>query len=94
GIPGLTLYGPEDPAERVGVVSFRLEGFEPHELAALLDIRFGIQVRSGIHCAPRMHAAIGTLELGGTVRISTGPFTTREEIAYAVAALRELSRAA
>lgn len=94
GVPGLTLYGPEDPAERVGVVSFRLNGFEPHELAALLDVRFGIQVRSGIHCAPRMHAAIGTLERGGTVRISTGPFTTTEEIEYAVAALRELSRAA
>lgn len=94
GVPGLTLYGPEDPAERVGVVSFRLKSLEPHELAALLDVRFGIQVRSGIHCAPRMHAAIGTLELGGTVRISTGPFTTLEEVAYAVAALKELSRAA
>ena len=94
GVPGLTLYGPEDLAERVGVVSFRLKSLEPHELAALLDVRFGIQVRSGIHCAPRMHAAIGTLELGGTVRISTGPFTTLEEVAYAVAALKELSRAA
>ncbi|GAB6187939.1 aminotransferase class V-fold PLP-dependent enzyme [Thermopirellula anaerolimosa] len=94
GIPGLTLYGPEDPAERVGVVSFRLQGFEPHELAALLDLRYGIQVRSGIHCAPRMHAALGTLKLGGTVRISTGPFTTPEELEYVTQALRELSRAA
>lgn len=93
GIPGLTLYGPDDPLERVGVVSFRLESFDPHELAGLLDLRFGIQVRSGVHCAPRMHAAIGTLELGGTVRISTGPFNTLEDVEYVAAALRELSRA-
>ncbi len=92
GIPGLTLYGPHDPAQRVGVISFRMEPFEPHELATLLDLRFGIQVRSGIHCAPRMHAAIGTLEKGGTVRISTGPFTTPAEVEHVVESLRQLSR--
>jgi cysteine desulfurase family protein len=90
-VPGLRLYGPGDPERQVGVVSISLEGYDPRELAGLLDSSCGIQVRPGIHCAPRIHAALGTLNRGGTVRFSFGPFTTPEEIDHVVAAIAEIS---
>lgn len=90
-IPGLTIYGPKDAGRRLGVVSFNLAGFEPQELAALLDSAYHIQVRAGIHCAPRMHAALGTSPRG-TVRISLSPHSTTEhEIDAVIAALREVA---
>jgi cysteine desulfurase family protein len=88
---GLQIHGPSNAAARVGVVSVTLPGYDPQELAAGLDAAYGIQVRAGLHCAPRMHEALGTLAGGGTVRFSLGCFTTEAEIDAAVAALCELS---
>jgi len=91
-IRGVTLYGPRsyEPGRRVGVVSFNLEGFEPQELAALLDSTRSIQVRAGIHCAPRMHQTLGTSPRG-TVRFSVGMFNTMEDLDAAVEVLREIA---
>ena len=90
-IPGLTLYGPKGMDRRVGVASFNLASFEPQELASLLDSSYHIQVRAGIHCAPRMHQALGTSPRG-TVRISLSPHsTTGAEIDAAIMALREVA---
>jgi cysteine desulfurase / selenocysteine lyase len=91
-VPGLSLYGPKSMDHRLGVVSFNLAGFEPQELAALLDSAYHIQVRAGIHCAPRMHQALGTSPRG-TVRISISSHsTTKEEIDAAIEALQEVAR--
>jgi cysteine desulfurase/selenocysteine lyase len=90
-IPGLTLYGPKSHVRRVGVVSFNLAGFEPQELAALLDSAYHIQVRAGIHCAPRMHQSLGTSPRG-TVRISVSVgSTTYQEINTVIEALGEIA---
>ena len=56
-----------------------------------LDAAFSIQVRSGLHCAPGIHAAMGTLAEGGTVRMSCGPFTTLDDIDAALAAVAEIA---
>jgi cysteine desulfurase family protein len=90
-VSGLTLYGPQSPQRQVPVVSLNIDGYDPQELAALLDAHYGIQARSGLHCAPRMHLALGTLERGGTLRLSLGPFTTPAEIAATCEALREIA---
>jgi len=79
-------YGPTTAERRVGVVSLNVAGFEPQELAALLDAEWSIQTRAGIHCAPRMHAALGTLPRG-TLRLSPGHFTTSEQIDAVIAAI-------
>jgi cysteine desulfurase family protein len=92
-IPGVELYGPRDPAARVGVVSVALQGYSPQECAAALDLHFRIQVRAGIHCAPLMHRALGTVAAGGTVRFSLGPFNTAGDVDAAVAAVGELAGA-
>jgi selenocysteine lyase/cysteine desulfurase len=75
----------------VGVVSVAIEDYEPQVLAAILEENFAIQTRAGLHCAPGAHQSIGTLETGGTVRFSTGPFTTTADIDAASAALREIA---
>jgi len=90
-IPGLRLYGPSSCEHRLGVFSFRLGGFDPQELATLLDAEYGIQVRSGLHCAPRLHQRLGTASKGGTVRASIGPFTTLEDIDGLASAVSEIA---
>jgi selenocysteine lyase/cysteine desulfurase len=54
------------------IVSFRLVDVAPRRVAAILDSRFGIQVRAGLHCAPLVHESFGTASSGGTVRASFG----------------------
>lgn len=79
-IPGVTIYGPKDPAERCSVLSFTASGVDSALLAAELDQGFDVSVRAGLHCAPLAHRTIGTLP-GGTTRLSPGWFTTSEDIA-------------
>jgi selenocysteine lyase/cysteine desulfurase len=93
GLPGLTIVGPPKAESRVGVVSVRLEGYDPQELAAVLATSYGIECRSGLHCAPLMHRALGTEPAGGTLRLSFGPMTTDDDVNAAVAALGEISTA-
>jgi cysteine desulfurase / selenocysteine lyase len=93
GIDGLTCYGPRTTRDRVGVFSVRLDGYEPQELSAALEASFGILTRSGIHCAPLAHEAIGTASLGGTTRFSFGPFTTLQDVRFAIDALAQVASA-
>ena len=88
-INGVETYATE--ARRVSVVSFNVTGFEPHDVAAILDQSFGIQCRAGLHCAPGAHEAIGTLKAGGTVRFSPGPFTTAEDVDAAIDAIGRIA---
>ncbi|HZK80433.1 MAG TPA: aminotransferase class V-fold PLP-dependent enzyme [Humisphaera sp.] len=90
-IEGLTYYGPRGEENRVGVFSVRIDGYDPHELSAILESSFGILTRSGIHCAPLAHETIGTASLGGTTRLSFGPFVMPEDVKFAVNALTEIA---
>jgi cysteine desulfurase family protein len=90
-IAGVRLFGPSDIGAGAAVVSITVEGYDPQEVAAVLDSNFGIQVRAGLHCAPRMHRSLGTIESGGTIRFSIGAFNTPEEIDAAIAAIVEIA---
>jgi cysteine desulfurase family protein len=91
-VAGLTWFGPRDPQQRVGVFSLRIDGFEPGELSAVLESEFGILSRSGLHCAPLAHEALGTLKTGGTTRLSLGPSLEHTDIDAAADALAVLAR--
>jgi cysteine desulfurase/selenocysteine lyase len=80
GLPQVMLHCPSDPALRGAVLSVTVAGKDPAAVAFELDQRFDIAVRSGLHCAPRAHRTLGTFP-GGTVRVSPGWFTSREDIA-------------
>lgn len=90
-INGLTYYGPPGVKHRLGVFSVTVEGYSPHELSAVLETHYGILTRSGIHCAPLAHQAIGTAQQGGTTRFSFGPFLTKQDVKYATDALADIA---
>ncbi len=89
----VTIHGPRDSARRVGVVSISIAGFDPQEVAGMLDSAYRIQARAGLHCAPAMHRSLGTLAAGGAVRFSVGPFNTESQIDVVVQAVREIAAA-
>ncbi|XHX53319.1 cysteine desulfurase [Streptococcus dysgalactiae subsp. equisimilis] len=74
-IEGLTLYGPEQPENRAGVIAFNLEGLHPHDLATALDYE-GVAVRAGHHCAQPL---LSYLNVSATVRASFSLYNTRED---------------
>ena len=90
-VEGLTYYGPQGVRDRIGVFSVRVDSFDPHELSAVLESSYGVLTRSGIHCAPLAHQAIGTTEGGGATRFSFGPFLTVRDVKYATDALAEIA---
>jgi selenocysteine lyase/cysteine desulfurase len=98
-IEGVRIVGPKSAEDRVGVVSLQMPGYDPHELAAMLEAVCGVQSRAGLHCAARMHRALGTLHedapgAGGTLRLSIGRFNTEQDIDDAIAGLSEIAAAA
>ncbi|MGA3067412.1 MAG: aminotransferase class V-fold PLP-dependent enzyme [Tepidisphaeraceae bacterium] len=90
-VPGLHYFGPRGVAHRVGVFSVAIDGLAPHELSAVLETHYGILTRSGIHCAPLAHQAIGTAAAGGTTRLSFGPFLSAQDVQYAADALADIA---
>lgn len=89
-IPGIKIYAPK-AGEGVPVVSFNLANLDASEVALLLDKKYDIAVRAGLHCAPLAHKTIGT-EATGAVRISIGTFNTENEIAELLKAVLEISK--
>ncbi|MEY8437015.1 aminotransferase class V-fold PLP-dependent enzyme [Atopobiaceae bacterium 24-176] len=98
-IPGVTVYGdfPDDlacldgvRADHGAVVSMNLDGWDSSEVADELDEVYGIAVRAGLHCAPRMHGALGTSRTGA-VRFSFGAFTAADDVDAALAALTAMA---
>ena len=88
-MPGVSVLGPENLAQRTAVVAITVDGYVPDQLSAVLDKVFGVAARAGLHCAPQAHRVAGTLE-NGALRFSPGYFTTAEEIDYAVEALQNV----
>ena len=74
-IEGLTLYGPQDLAQRSGVISFNLEGLHPHDVATALDYE-GVAVRAGHHCAQPL---LSYLQVPATVRASFYIYNTKAD---------------
>lgn len=69
------------------VLSFNISGHSSEETADYLA-RNNVAVRGGLHCAPKAHETIGTLD-NGTVRISTSVFNSYEEIEKTVYLLKK-----
>jgi cysteine desulfurase/selenocysteine lyase len=76
GIGGVRIFGPADPAERPGIVSFWMEDVHPHDLAQLLDAD-GVAIRAGHHCAQPLMARHGVV---ATARASFYLYNTLEDV--------------
>ncbi|MFN8114131.1 MAG: SufS family cysteine desulfurase [Solirubrobacterales bacterium] len=87
-IAGLSVFGPPASPERIGPVSFAVEGIHPHDIAEILD-RHGVAVRAGHHCAQPLMQRLG---VPATARASFGIYTTREEIDRLAEAIDDAKR--
>jgi len=87
-IPGLTIYGPTDPAHRSGVVSFTLGDIHPHDVAAILDGE-NVAVRAGHHCNQPLVRELG---LVATTRASFYVYNTPDDVDRLVAALHKANK--
>jgi cysteine desulfurase / selenocysteine lyase len=85
-VPGITLHGPPDPAERGALVSFALEGVHPHDVAEILGRR-GVCVRAGHHCAQPLMRRLG---VAATSRASFGVHNTEEDVDALIAGLTQV----
>ena len=83
------VFAPGSNVPRIGVVSFTLDGFHPHEVAQHLDETADIMVRSGHHCCQPLMEELGLPE--GTVRASLALYNTEQEIDLLIATLKELA---
>ena len=73
-IDGIHLYGPSD---RIGALSFRIEGVHAYDLGTFLD-QMGVAARTGHHCCQPLMARFG---ITGTIRASFALYNTLDEIA-------------
>jgi cysteine desulfurase / selenocysteine lyase len=76
GVEGVRLFGPPNPAERAGVVSFTLEGIHPHDVSQVLDAE-AVAVRAGHHCTQLIMRRYG---VPATTRASFYLYNTRDEV--------------
>lgn len=93
GLPGVRIYGDFTDRRRLRapIVALNLGNYDSGEVADELAERYGILTRSGAHCAPLMHEALGTVDQGA-VRFSFSHSNTEAEVETAVAAMRELAQ--
>lgn len=89
-IEGVTVYG-DFTKDRTAIVALNIRDYESGEVSYELSQGYGIATRPGAHCAPRMHKALGTAEVGA-VRFSFSFYNTEEEIDEAVRAVAELAK--
>ena len=90
-IQGVTVYGDFTQKVRAPIVTLNIRDVESAAIAEILDSDYGICVRSGAHCAPLMHTALGT-KSQGAVRFSFSHFNTEAEIQIGIDALKELAK--
>lgn len=76
GVGGITIYGPNEVADRGGVLAFTVAGVHPHDVASILDEQ-GICIRAGHHCAQPLHQRLG---VDATARASFYVYNTPEDI--------------
>ena len=89
-IEGVTVYG-DFTKDKTAIVALNIRDYESGEVSYELSQGYGIATRPGAHCAPRMHKALGTAEVG-EVRFSFSFYNTEEEIDEAVRAVAELAK--
>lgn len=81
-ISGIHLYG---PANRIGAISFAIEGVHHYDLGTLID-QMGIAVRTGHHCCQPLMARFG---INGTTRASFALYNTEQDIDSLAQALKK-----
>lgn len=80
----------EEFENHIAVISTAFEKYASDDAGTILDGEYNIAVRTGYHCAPLVHDVIGSKKYGGTIRISIGRYTTKEDIDRLVYAFEDM----
>ncbi|MEI8000357.1 MAG: SufS family cysteine desulfurase [Actinomycetes bacterium] len=84
----ITLYGPPDPDDRGGVISFLFGDIHAHDVSQVVD-EAGVCVRAGHHCAKPLMRVLG---VPATSRVSFGVYNDRDDVDALVEALGRAER--
>jgi len=87
-LKGVRVLGPQDSAQRGGLVAFDIAGAHPHDVAQIFD-QEGVCVRAGHHCAMPLHEQYG---LAATTRASFYIYNTLEEVDKLVETIKKVQR--
>lgn len=82
-LPDITVYGPKDPEQKGGLVSFNIDDIHPHDVGTILDGK-GVAIRAGHHCAKPLMRKLG---VGATNRASFYIYNTHSDVDALVDAL-------
>ena len=85
-VPHVTLLGSDKPEEHHGILTFKVDGVHPHDIAAMMDDD-QVCVRAGHHCAQPLLKFLG---VPNTTRCSLAFYNTEDEIDRFIASLRTL----
>lgn len=88
-ISGVTVLGGDESVPHAGVLSFNIRDLDSGRVADEMD-KSGIAVRGGLHCAPSIHAWLGTTQTGA-VRASLGPFNTEGDVDALLSAAQKIA---
>ena len=85
----IKIVGRSDLSNRTGTVSISLINHDPAEIAYILDSKYKIMTRVGLHCAPNAHKTLGTYP-EGTIRFSFGFDNNSSDVKATIKALEEI----
>ena len=88
-VKDIEVYGPKDCEKILSVISFNIKNKRPEDISTILDQKYDIMLRAGLHCAPTAHSVINTKDRG-SLRIGIGYFNTKDNIDKLVEALNNL----
>ena len=86
-IPDVIIYGRDE--HKSPIFSFNIKGLDPSEVGYVFEESFGIIIRSGLHCAPLIHRALGSYPKG-SIRVSPSCFNTFQDAEYFVEAVKKI----
>ncbi len=86
----IRIYGSLGADARTAVLSFTFDDLDNARVGQILDEKYGILCRIGLHCAP---AALKTIHAfpHGTIRFSLGYFNTQDEVSNAIRSVQEIA---
>jgi cysteine desulfurase family protein len=90
-INGVKVNGSWDAHEQTATVSLTIKDLDNAKVGTILDEKYGILCRVGLHCSPAAHKTLGTFPQG-TVRLSIGYFNTEEEMDQTIQAVHQIAK--
>jgi len=89
-LPGVRMHRATHEERQGELFSLTHESLSPAELSQSLYDKYGIETRSGLHCAPLAHRTLGTFS-AGTIRFSLSVYHTKDDLEYLLKALTDVT---